>query len=180
MTMKRSLASVCDALAELTTAVRELAVAVDDCPAVDGDLAVIDALRAHAADVEGDVSETSTTASAALEAEEAGDGRRAACLVADAHEAFSALTHRVRFELSGHGSLFEIDRLPERRGIHWRRWSDVVLRQLEQVDHHVHRVHAAFVGCWQEVVERGAAAVSITSTQKIAVQHPPQQRPYAT
>jgi|GEM_PF-3472574 len=169
MTMKRSLVSVRDALADLDTTVRELAVAVDDCPAVDGDLAVIDALRAHAADVEGDVSETAATASAALEAEEAGDGRRAACLAADAHECFCALTRRVRFDLSGHGSLFEIERLPERRGIHWRRWSDVVLRQLEQIDHTVHRVHAAFVGCWQEVVERGAAAVSVTSTQKIAV-----------
>ena len=169
MTMKRSLTSVRDALDELNTAVRELAVAVDDCPAIDGDLAVIDSLRAHAADVEGDVRETATAASAALAAEEAGDGRRAACLVADAHECFCALARRVQFDLSGHGNLFEIERLPERRGIHWRRWSDVVLRQFEQVDHTVHRVHAAFVGCWQEVVERGSAAVSITSTQKIAV-----------
>ena len=176
MTMKRSLASVRDALAELNTAVREIAVAVDDSPAVEGDLAVIDALRAHAVEVEGDVSETAAAAGAALQAEEAGDGRRAACLLADAHERFCALTRRVQFDLSGHASLFEIERLPERRGNRWRGWSDVALRQLEQVDHTVHRVHEAFVGCWQEVVERGAAAVSVTSTQKIAVDPPARQK----
>jgi hypothetical protein len=174
MTMKRSLAAVAGLLAELTETVRELAVAVDDCPAADGDLAVIEAMRGHAADSEGDVRETAAAVAAALEAEESGDAPRAARLAADAHERFSAFTRRVRFGLSGHDSLFEVDRLPERRGAGWRSWSDVVLRQLEQIDHAIHRTDAAFVACWQEVVDRGAS-VSVTATQ-IAVESRSQQR----
>lgn len=180
MTMKRSLAAVACLLAELTDAIRELAVAVDDCPAADGDLAVIEAMRGHSADVEGDVRETASAAAAALVAEEAGDTTRAARLAADAHERFSALGRRIRFGLSGHDSLFEVERLPERRGGGWRRWSDIVLRQLEQIDHALHRTDAAFVACWQEVADRGAAAVSVMTTQ-LAVTSPPQQRhPSAT
>lgn len=179
MTMKRSLAAVRDLLAELANAVRELAIAVDDGRAEDGDLAVIDALREQAADVEGDVSETAAVMAAALEAEEAGDGPRAARLTANAHEAFSNLARRVRFGLSGHDSLIELARLPE-RGAGWLRWSEVLLRQLEQVDHALHRTDAAFVGCWQEVVDRAASAVSITTTQNIGVQPRTQQQSSAT
>ena len=171
MTMKRALSAVAGLLNELAEAVRELAVAVDDCPPADGDLAVLDALRAHAADVEGDVNETAAATAASLEAEEAGDTARASRLAADAHERFTALSARVRFQLSGHDSLFEIERLPSRRGAGWRSWSDVVLRQLEQIDHALHRTDAAFVACWQEVADRGASSVSMTANQKIAV-HP--------
>jgi hypothetical protein len=62
-----------------------------------------------------------------------------------------------------------VERLPARRGSGWRCWSDVVLRQLEQIDHALYRTDAAFVECWQEVADRGASAVSITTTQKVAV-----------
>jgi len=175
MTMKRSLAAVRDALAEVTDAVRDLAVAVNDCPAAGGELAVIDALGAHAADTEGDVRETAGAAAAALAAEEAGDVARAARLTADAHERFSILARRVRFGLAGQGGLLEIDRLPDRRGMQWRSWSDVVLRQLEQVDHAIHRADTAFIGCWQEVVDRCAAGVSVTTNQKITLE--PRKRP---
>jgi hypothetical protein len=180
MTMKRSLATLRDLLAELSDAVRELAVAIDDCPAGEDDLAVIEALRGHAADVEGDAGETATAAAAALAAEESGDGRRAASLVAAAHERFSTLARRVRFGLSGHDSLFGVEALPARRGAGWRGWSEIVLRQLEQIDHAIHAADAAFVGCWQEVVDRGASAVSITATQTIAAQPQAQPTPSAT
>ena len=171
MTMKRALSAMAGLLDELAEAVRELAVAVDDCPPADRNLAVIEALRANAADVEGDVTETAAATAAALEAEQAGDLARASRLAADAHERFAALSARIRFRLSGHDSLFEIERLPSRRGPGWRSWSDVVLRQLEQIDHAVHRIDAAFVACWQEVADRGASAVSMTANQNIAV-HP--------
>ena len=176
MTMKRALCAVRDTLAELADSVRELGVAVDDCPAFEGDLAVIDALRAHAADVEGDVRETAATAMAALEAEEGGDCVRAARVLADVHERFAALARRVRFDLSGHGTLFELERLPQRRGARWRSWSEVVLRQLEQIDHSMHHTDAAFVGCWQELADRAPAAVSISTTQKIGVAPQVQQK----
>lgn len=169
MTMKRALGAVRDTLAELASSVRELGVAIDDCPSPGGDLAVVDALRAHAADVDGDVSETAVATAAALDAEEAGDCTCAARVLADAHERFRGLASRVRFDLSAHGTLFEIDRLPERHGARWRSWSDVVLRQLEQVDHAVHRADAAFVCCWQELVDRSPASVSITTTQNVGV-----------
>jgi hypothetical protein len=169
MTMRRALCAVRDSLAELASSVRELGVAIDDCPSPGGDLAVVDALRAHAADVDGDVSETALATSAALDVEEAGDSTRAARVLADAHERFRGLARRVRFDLSAHGTLFEVDRLPERHGARWRSWSDVVLRQLEQVDHAVHRGDAAFVGCWQELVDRLPANVSITTTQNVGV-----------
>lgn len=172
MTMKRALGSVRDALAELANSVKELGVAIDDCPSPDGDLAVVDALRAHATDVDGDVSETAAVAAAALQAEEGGDTGRAARVLADVHERFGGLARRVRFDLSAHGTLFEIERLPERHGTRWRSWSEVVLRQLEQVDHALHRADAAFVSCWQELVDRSPAAVSITTTQKIGVAPP--------
>jgi len=175
MTMKRSLAAVQNALQELATAVRELAVSVDDCDIADQDLAVVEALRAHAAEVEGDVTETAGIVAAAAEAGESGDGARTARLVADAHERFCALSHRVRFRLSGHDSLFAVEQLPARRGVPWRRWSEVVLRQLEQIDHALHRADAAFVSCWQEVADR-AAAVSVTTTS-IAVNPAPAHRP---
>ena len=165
MTMKRSLAGAGGALADLAGAIRELAVAVDDCPAGDGDLAVLEALREHAADAEGDTAEAAASAAAALEAEEAGDPSHAVRLAADAHERFSALSRRIRFGLSGHGNLFEIERLAVRRGAAWRRWADVVLRQLEQIDDALHRTDAAFVACWQEVADRRGATVSVAASQ---------------
>jgi hypothetical protein len=168
MTMKRALASVRDLLSALVASVRELAIVVDDCPAADGDLAVIEALRAHAVDVEGDLSEIAEAVAAAVAAEDSGDCSRAARRIAEAHERFSALARRVRFDLSGHDSLFAVERLPERRGAGWRRWSDVVLRQLEQIDDALHQADGAFVGCWQEIAERNASAVSVTTTQTIA------------
>jgi hypothetical protein len=170
MTMKRSFADVREMLAELADSVHELAVAIDDCPAADGELAVIEALRVHSADVEGDVRETANAAGLAFAAQQEGDAPRAARLLADAHEHFSKLGHRVRFGLSGHGNLFEVERLPERRGARCRSWSDVVLRQLEQVDHALHHTDAAFVACWQEIVDRAASTVSIANTQKLAVE----------
>jgi hypothetical protein len=179
MTMKRSLAAVREHLAELSNVVRELAVAVDDGPVADRDLAVIESLRAHAAEVEGDATETETTVAAAFEAEEAGDPSRAARLLADAHERFNGLGRRVRFGLSGHGSIFEIERLAAHRGAGWRPWTDVVLRQLELIDHALQRTDGAFITCWQEVADRTASAVSVTSTsiaQKIAVHPSPQRR----
>jgi hypothetical protein len=179
MTVKHALASVRDALADLAASVRELAVAVDDCPAADGDLAVIEALRANAADVEGDVCETEAIAAAALEAGEGGDATRAARLAADAHERFSALTRRVRFNLSCHDILFEVQRLQARRGAGLRLWAEVVLRQLEQIDHAVHRADASFVACWQEVVDR-ASPVSSNSTQINVLPCPQQRHPSPT
>jgi hypothetical protein len=175
MTMKRALCAVRDTLAELADTVRELGVAIDDCPAPGGDLAVVEALRAHAADVDGDAGETAAAAAAALEAEEAGDCNRAARMLADAHERFSGLARRVRFDLSGRATLFEVERLPERRGARWRSWSEVVLRQLEQIDHAVHGADTAFIGCWQELIDRGPA-VSITTTQNVGVAPQVQQK----
>lgn len=152
MTIKRSLSAVHDALEALQRVVRELSVAVDDT-AAEGDLAVLDAMRAHAAEVEGDLAETSAAVQLALEAEDDGDVARAARALADSHERFSALGRRVRFGLSAHGSLFEIQRLAARRGGAWRRWSEVVLRQLEQVDDALHHADAALVASWQEIAD---------------------------
>lgn len=152
MTIKRSLAAVRDTLDALTRVVRDVAVAVDDI-AAEGDLAVLDALRAHAADVEGDLAETAAAVQLAAGAEEAGDAARAARSLADAHERFSALARRIRFGLSAHGSLFEIQRLGARRGGAWRPWSALVLRQLERVDDALHQTDAALVASWQEIAD---------------------------
>jgi hypothetical protein len=162
MTMKSALSAVRDRLGALESTLRELAVALDDC---DADFAVIEALRTHAMDLEGDLRETIVAATHALQAEQTGDGKRAAHLLADAHERFSGVARRVRFDLSGHDSLFALGRLPQRRGGRWRPWSEVVLRQLEQVDDDVHRADLAFVRSWQEVVDRGEPLVAVLNTQ---------------
>lgn len=147
MTMKRSLAAVRNALAEVIGTVRELAVVVDDCPPDASDLAVVEALRARAAEVEGDIAETAEALAAAAD-----DPRR----IAEAHERFGTACSRVRFSLSAHDSLFALERLAV-RSRPARRWTEIVLRQLEQIDHALGRAEAAFIACWHEVADRSAA-----------------------
>lgn len=152
MTIQRSLSSVRTALEALTLLVREVAVTVDDA-AAEGELAVLDAMRGHAAELDGDLAETAAALELAIAAEDDGDAARAARELAAAHEKFSALARRIRFGLSAHGSLFEIQRLAARRGGAWRRWTEIVLRQLEQVDDALHHADGAFVASWQEIAD---------------------------
>lgn len=152
MTIQRSLSSVRSALDALARMIREVAVAVDDA-AAEGELAVLDAMRGHAAELEGDLAETAAALELSIAAEDDGDAARAARELAATHEKFSALARRIRFGLSAHGSLFEIQRLAARRGGAWRRWTEIVLRQLEQVDDALHHADAAFVAAWQEIAD---------------------------
>ncbi|HYC89946.1 MAG TPA: hypothetical protein VEO54_12095 [Thermoanaerobaculia bacterium] len=151
MTIKRSLLSLHDALETLARMVREVTVAVDD--AGENDLAVLDALRGHAAELEGELAETAAALQPAIAAGQRGDAAAAACALAGTHERFTALGRRLRFGLAGHDTLFAIVRLPSRRGATWRGWSEVVLRQLQQVDDALYDADAAFVASWQEIAD---------------------------
>lgn len=151
MTIKRSLLSLRDALETLARMVREVTVAVDD--AGENDLAILDALRGHAADLEGELAETAASLQLAIAAETRGDAAAAARALAATHERFTALGRRLRFGLSGHDTLFEVRRMPSRRGAQWRGWSEIVLRQLQQVDDALHNTDAAFVTSWQEIAD---------------------------
>lgn len=152
MTIKRSFSAVRDALDVFVRFVREVAVAVDDVSS-DHDLALLDAMREQVTEIEGDAAETAAALQLAIAAEEEGDAASAARALAAAHERFSALARRVRSGLSVYASRFEIQRLAARRGGAWRRWSEVVHRQLEQVDDALHNTEAAFVASWQELAD---------------------------
>jgi hypothetical protein len=164
MTIKRALVSLHDSLETLTRTVRDVAVAVDDVG--ENDLALLDALREQVIEIEGELAETGTLLQLAVAAESDGDAPHAAHALADAHERFTALGRRVRFGLSGHDTLFEIRRLASRRGGAWRGWSEVVLRQLQQVDDALHHADAAFVSSWQEIADVALHAPS----------HPPRRK----
>lgn len=168
MTIQRALSAVRDALDALVPLVREVAVAVDDVSA-DGDLAVLDAMREHAVEIEGDAAETAAALRLAIAEEAEGDAARAARALASAHERFSTLARRVRSGLSAYGSRLEIQRLAARRGGAWRRWSEVVLRQLEQVDDALYRADAAFVASWQEIADVALHAPSHPRLRKETV-----------
>ena len=151
MTIKRSLLSLHDALETLARMLREVTVAVDD--AGENDLAVLDALRGHAAELEGELAETVAALQPAIAAEERGDAAAAARALAGTHERFTALGRRLRFGLAGHDTLFEIRRMPSRHGVQWHGWSEIVLRLLQQVDDALHHADAAFVASWQEIAD---------------------------
>jgi len=168
MTIQRSLSGVRDALDALVRTVGDVAVSVDDVVS-DDDPAVLDALRAYAAEIEGDVAETVATLQLAVAFENEGDAAGVARALGTVHERFSALARRVRTGLSGHGSVFEIQRLAARRGGAWRRWSEVVLRQLEQVDDALHRTDAALVASWQEIADVALHAPSHPRRRKETV-----------
>lgn len=153
MTMKRSLHSVLDALHALLRQVRELEQVVDDGPATGLDLAVLDALRGHATEIESEVAECAAIVQQAIDAESSGDVAASARFLSGAHERFSALFRRARFGLSAQTILFAIERLSARRESAWRSWSEIVLRGLEQIDDALHHADAALVGAWQEIAD---------------------------
>jgi hypothetical protein len=166
MTMQRSLTALRSALEEIHDAVRELAISIDDWPESSDDPAIVDALRGSAADVEGDTAETQSSLAGVAESEESGDAVRAVRRLAEAHERYHTLQHRVRFSLARHENLFEVDRIARARDAAWRGWSSVVLRQFERIDDALDRGAAAFIACWQEIAERAVLAVTVSHSPR--------------
>ena len=122
--------------------VRQLGLAVDDCPEED-EPAVVDALRTQVTQLEASVEE-------ALHA----TGTASALSAARCQHAVNRASRALYGELASHDSIEEVLRAGSERGKAWEPWSGVVRDMLARCEDAFHQAADALAGCWEEIAER--------------------------
>lgn len=139
MTLAAAFSSLRDRLHALDEMTQQLGLTVGDAPEDGVEPAIVEALRAQAAELEHQVA----TAVQAFD-------RHGAEAAADCQQTVVRVWRAVQFELASYESLAELQRVGAERGGAWQRWTAVVREVLERCAWAVYETADAFADCWRE------------------------------
>lgn len=131
---------------------RQLALALDDVPESDGaEPAVVESLRGHAADVEGELAAAVAIADATPR-----DRTSLAVAAMECQFLINNIGRAFGTELATYDAIAEIERAGAERGAAWPRWKSVVREDLERCQHAIYETADALAACSRELVEQPA------------------------
>ncbi|HWW60207.1 MAG TPA: hypothetical protein VN181_02465 [Thermoanaerobaculia bacterium] len=152
MTLASAFVVFRERLQALGEILRQLALALDDVPESDGsEPAVVESLRGHAADVEGELA-----AAVAITGAASHDRTSIAIAAMECQSLINSIWRAFGTELATFDVIAEIERAGAERGAAWPRWKAVVREDLERCQLAIFEAADALAACSRELVEQPA------------------------